>query len=53
MSEKEDKVLIIMSTEIYKEWLQQTRAGPFNGLRRPRWLGRPFMPDASMFNVEK
>ena len=39
------------SHEVYKEWLKMTRGGPVNGLRRPLWLKRPFMPDESMFKV--
>ena len=40
------------SREVYKEWLNMTRGGPVNGLRRPMWLKRPFMPDESMFKVK-
>jgi anaerobic selenocysteine-containing dehydrogenase len=38
------------SREIYLEWLDKTRPGPGpGGLRRPRWLKRPFEPDESMY----
>jgi anaerobic selenocysteine-containing dehydrogenase len=40
------------SHEAYKEWLALTRPGPGpGGLRRPRWMARPLMPDASVWTV--
>ena len=40
------------SHEIYREWLAQTRPAPGpDGLRRPRWLLRPFKPDPAAYNT--
>ncbi|MHA2099009.1 MAG: molybdopterin-dependent oxidoreductase [Candidatus Kariarchaeaceae archaeon] len=41
------------SRAIYNEWLEKTRPGPGpEGLRRPKWLKRPFEPDESMYYAD-
>ena len=42
------------SMKIFRDWLAMTRPGPGpGGLRRPRWLKRPFAPDPSMYKFEE
>ena len=41
------------SMDQFYDWLSKTRPGPVNGLRRPKWLKRPFTPDDSMYFVDK
>jgi anaerobic selenocysteine-containing dehydrogenase len=39
--------------QVYREWLAMTRPAPGpGGLRRPLWLPRAFMPDASTYRLE-
>ncbi len=40
------------SHEVYREWLQLTKAGPGpEGLRRPRWLHRPVKPTPDAYRL--